>query len=423
MTERHGYSIQGGWAQGSINGLPANVSYDRRSGNQPSEYKATQEIDFVPGFISGEGDEFQAYITSDNSSGGRSGNAGTEGIYRYGFNGKENDNDIEGEGNEQDYGMRIYDPRLGRFLSVDPLTSEYPWNSTYAFAENDVIRSIDVEGAEKHVQTFAYAVSNGETVSKVISNDYKQPKGTSNVYAMLGGTPTTTEEDVAQGFVSANHLPAGGTFSFFVFDPVLKKANYARYDYVDPGGVQQSRYFDAAYIDFMYDFFKKQQQKADKILNITAAVLNAAGSGALLKAELKGAAGELKALSGEAKASTSIDVTKGKFAQPNHSNNFSPAGQKILGVQTIGEGVAKLKSGEWSAAKLPIDYVVRDGQVYYLNTRSIATLTEAGIPKSQWVFENRTGVKTFEDNLTNNLNGSSGYTEVTNRQTGKKTKL
>jgi hypothetical protein len=34
-------------------------------------------------------------------------------------------------------------------LSVDPLTKDYPWNSPYAFAENDVIRSIDLEGAEK----------------------------------------------------------------------------------------------------------------------------------------------------------------------------------------------------------------------------------------------------------------------------------
>jgi len=69
--------------------------------------------------------------------------------YRYGFNGKENDNEVKGEGNQQDYGMRIYDPRIGRFLSVDPLTKEYPWNSTYAFAENDVIRNLDLDGAEK----------------------------------------------------------------------------------------------------------------------------------------------------------------------------------------------------------------------------------------------------------------------------------
>jgi len=27
--------------------------------------------------------------------------------YRYGFNGKENDNEVKGEGNQQDYGLRI----------------------------------------------------------------------------------------------------------------------------------------------------------------------------------------------------------------------------------------------------------------------------------------------------------------------------
>ena len=72
--------------------------------------------------------------------------------YSYGFNGKENDNEVKGTGNQQDYGFRIYDPRLGKFLSVDPLSQEYPWNSTYAFAENDVIRCVDLDGAEKNIQ-------------------------------------------------------------------------------------------------------------------------------------------------------------------------------------------------------------------------------------------------------------------------------
>jgi RHS repeat-associated protein len=72
------------------------------------------------------------------------------GRYRYGFNGKENDFEITAEGNQQDYGLRIYDPRLGRFLSVDPLFKEYAWNSTYAFAENDVLRNVDLDGAEKY---------------------------------------------------------------------------------------------------------------------------------------------------------------------------------------------------------------------------------------------------------------------------------
>jgi RHS repeat-associated protein len=80
-------------------------------------------------------------------------------IYRYGFNGKENDNDVKGEGNQQDYGMRIYDPRLGRFLSVDPITKEYPELTPYQFASNSPIENIDLDGLEKY--TFHFLVNNG----------------------------------------------------------------------------------------------------------------------------------------------------------------------------------------------------------------------------------------------------------------------
>ncbi len=68
--------------------------------------------------------------------------------YRYGFNGKENDNDVKGEGNQQDYGLRIYDPRLGRFLSVDPITAKYPELTSYQFASNRPIDGVDLDGLE-----------------------------------------------------------------------------------------------------------------------------------------------------------------------------------------------------------------------------------------------------------------------------------
>lgn len=64
--------------------------------------------------------------------------------YRYGFNGKENDNEV----NQQDYGMRIYDPRLGRFLSVDPIAKDYPELTPYQFASNTPIQAIDLDGLE-----------------------------------------------------------------------------------------------------------------------------------------------------------------------------------------------------------------------------------------------------------------------------------
>jgi RHS repeat-associated protein len=69
--------------------------------------------------------------------------------YRYGFNAKENDNEVKGIGNQQDYGMRIYDPRLGRFLSVDPLFKDFAFYTPYQFSGNKPIWKIDLDGLEE----------------------------------------------------------------------------------------------------------------------------------------------------------------------------------------------------------------------------------------------------------------------------------
>jgi RHS repeat-associated protein len=73
------------------------------------------------------------------------------GKYRYGFNGKENDNEVKGDGNQQDYGMRVYDPRIGKFLSVDPLIKQYPELTPYQFASNTPISAIDLDGSEAKI--------------------------------------------------------------------------------------------------------------------------------------------------------------------------------------------------------------------------------------------------------------------------------
>ena len=67
--------------------------------------------------------------------------------YRFGFNGKENDKDW---GNQliQDYGFRLYNPSIGKFLSVDPLAPDYPFYSPYHFAGNSPIAAIDLDGSE-----------------------------------------------------------------------------------------------------------------------------------------------------------------------------------------------------------------------------------------------------------------------------------
>ncbi|PUZ26975.1 RHS repeat-associated core domain-containing protein [Chitinophaga costaii] len=87
--------------------------------------------------------------------------------YRYGFNGKENDNEVKGDGNQMNYGMRIYDPRIGRFLSADPLMKNYPWYTPYQFAGNTPIQAIDLDGGEEKRYTLTY--KHGTTTLKQTS--------------------------------------------------------------------------------------------------------------------------------------------------------------------------------------------------------------------------------------------------------------
>ena len=76
----------------------------------------------------------QWYANSDSSA------------YSYGFNGMRMDNEISGVGNSLDFGARIYDSRLGRWLSRDPLESFFPSWSSYTGFLNNPIYIIDPSG-------------------------------------------------------------------------------------------------------------------------------------------------------------------------------------------------------------------------------------------------------------------------------------
>lgn len=69
--------------------------------------------------------------------------------YRYGFQGQEKDDEVKGEGNSINYKYRMHDPRIGRFMKVDPLTDRYPWYTPYSFSGNKVIQFRELEGLEE----------------------------------------------------------------------------------------------------------------------------------------------------------------------------------------------------------------------------------------------------------------------------------
>ncbi|RAJ02326.1 RHS repeat-associated protein [Chitinophaga skermanii] len=156
-----GAALLSGGGNGSGGGasIPPTLAVSSRTGNTPREYVASNLIEFVEGFESGTNDDFIAYISDGAElTGNGSGNVGVYGLggYRYGFNGKENDNEVKGDGNQQDYGMRIYDPRIGKFFSVDPLSIKYPDLAPYQFAANTPIAAIDWNGLEPVLPAKAY---------------------------------------------------------------------------------------------------------------------------------------------------------------------------------------------------------------------------------------------------------------------------
>jgi len=109
--------------------------------------------------------------------------------YRFGFNGKENDNEVKGVGNQQDYGFRIYDPRIAKFLSVDPITKDYPELTPYQFASNTPIMAIDIDGLEGTVPLTPLGFDYKTFVSSAFASTFSAslPKKLIYHYANGGG--------------------------------------------------------------------------------------------------------------------------------------------------------------------------------------------------------------------------------------------
>ncbi len=95
------------------------------------------------------------------------GRHGSEGEYRYGFNGKEKDDEAKGKGNSYDFGARMYDSRLGRWLSIDPLTGKQPSQSPYKSMLNNPLIFEDPDGRTEYQINVIHNEKTGETIIEV----------------------------------------------------------------------------------------------------------------------------------------------------------------------------------------------------------------------------------------------------------------
>ena len=60
----------------------------------------------------------------------------------------ESDDEVKGQGNSYDFGARILDPRIGRWLSRDPHEAKYPNLSPYNYSENSPVFLNDPDGKD-----------------------------------------------------------------------------------------------------------------------------------------------------------------------------------------------------------------------------------------------------------------------------------
>ncbi len=87
------------------------------------------------------------------------------------FNGMEKIEDLNGSGNALDFGARIYDARLGRWLSVDNRFKEIPSEAPYVGIGNMPIKFYDPDGnkiicEDKNTQKEVLKAINSQALGK-----------------------------------------------------------------------------------------------------------------------------------------------------------------------------------------------------------------------------------------------------------------
>ncbi len=140
--------------------------------------------------------------------------------YRYGYNGMERDEDLKGNGNSYDFGARILDPRLGRWLSTDPLDEKFASMSPYCAFANNPIMYVDKDGREAErsaeelyeiTKTIVEVAHINVDLLESVEISSEAAAAKAEIAARTLGKPTlatvaTTVEDGAVAISSAAHI-------------------------------------------------------------------------------------------------------------------------------------------------------------------------------------------------------------------------
>ena len=128
---------------------------------------------------------------------GRHGSDNSEREYRYGFQGQEKDDEVKGEGNSYITHFRQLDPRVGRWLSIDPKASSMPWQSPYISMDNNPIMYSDKYGDSIKVEM---GTDSGNKALEMFNNtgvgkEYLAKFAAAGQTVVIGGEEITFDKD------------------------------------------------------------------------------------------------------------------------------------------------------------------------------------------------------------------------------------
>jgi RHS repeat-associated protein len=139
--------------------------------------------------------------------------------YRYGFQGQEKDDELKGEGNSYDYDKRFYDPRIGRYFSLDPLRKDFPYETNYSFVSNNPIIYNDPTGEAKILRITLIDRAKGNVIGVLVKViDENEIKATTALHTDFAGQIVETRQWRDVNVNQNIFLEDDGSFS--VSDPI-----------------------------------------------------------------------------------------------------------------------------------------------------------------------------------------------------------
>jgi RHS repeat-associated protein len=124
-------------------------------------------------------------------------------INKYLYNGKE----LQDGTNWLDYGARMYQPELGRWMTIDPLTEKSRWSSPFTYGNNNPIKFIDPNGMEAigadGLTSQQWLENKGDEEKNKQSRNANQGKSVANI------NKSTDYDNLAEGTTVTSGIYAG----------------------------------------------------------------------------------------------------------------------------------------------------------------------------------------------------------------------